>query len=187
MSSSHPPSLSPTRLNVATFAQAGDVLSGEDPLAIYERLAHDLHGQTANYADKYVVWRAVGHTHTPAGGPPQHWMHMLVQASLPMTCQRCLQAADMEVEIDLQYRFVADEATALAQDEESEEDLLVISKQFNLQELIEDELLMALPIVPKHEVCPGDLKLSSSDDDFKAALTQKPNAFAALGSLKKLS
>ena len=68
----------------------------------------------------------------------------------------------------------------------SEEDVLVLSKQFDAHALIEDELLMAAPIVPKHDVCPQAVKLASTDEEFKAALTQKPNAFAALGSLKKL-
>ena len=70
-------------------------------------------------------------------------------------------------------------------EDECEEDLLVLSKQFDLRELLEDELLLELPLVPKHDVCPGKVKLASTDEDFKAALTQKPNAFAALGSLKK--
>ena len=36
----------------------------------------------------------------------------------------------------------------------SEEDLLALSREFDLHELIEDELLMALPVVPKHDECP---------------------------------
>jgi hypothetical protein len=36
-----------------------------------------------------------------------------------------------------------------------------------------------------HEICPEEVPLQSSDADFRAALTSKPNAFAVLGSLKK--
>ncbi|MFC3217232.1 hypothetical protein [Comamonas sp. JC664] len=51
-----------------------------------------------------------------------------------------------------------DEATAAALDDESEEDVLVLAPQIDALELIEDELLMALPMVPMHEVCPVDVK-----------------------------
>ena len=71
----------------------------------------------------------------------------------------------------------------MAQDEESEEDLLVNSAQFDLLELVEDELLMALPVSPKHEKCPGDLKLSAADADFETA-SDRPNPFAKLAQLK---
>jgi uncharacterized protein len=61
--------------------------------------------------------------------------------------------------------------------------MLVISPQFDLLELVEDELLMALPVSPKHEKCPGDLKLSTADADFEAE-AERPNPFAKLAQLK---
>jgi len=62
----------------------------------------------------------------------------------------------------------------------------VLSRDFNLLELIEDELLMALPVVPKHETCPAPVKLQAQDADFDAAApaAQKPNPFAILEQLK---
>ena len=91
----------------------------------------------------------------------------------------------MALDVHSTFRFVATEAIAMAEEDEAEEDLLVLFKKFDMHELMEDELMMALPIVPKHETCPVNVKLASTDEEFKAALTQKPNAFAALGSLKK--
>ena len=55
---------------------------------------------------------------------------------------------------------------------------------FPLQ-LVEDELLMALPVVPRHEECPTSVPLASSDDDFEVANSEKPNPFAALAALRK--
>lgn len=185
MTTSTPLTSPPTQLDVRAFAQAGDTLSGINSLLNYERLTHDLQGLPVDLADKTVVWAARGEGTAPAGGKPQAWLHLSVSAQVPMVCQRCLGAFEVPLRVSTRFRFVADEATALAEDDSAEEDLLVLSKQFNLHELIEDELLMALPIVPKHEVCPGVVKLASTDEEFKAALTQKPNAFAALGSLKK--
>ena len=96
-----------------------------------------------------------------------------------MTC------VDVPLEVDRAFRFVADEATAEALDDESEEDLLALSREFDLHELIEDELLMSLPVVPKHDECPSAVPLASSDDDFEEANAEKPNPFAALTDLRK--
>ncbi len=179
-----PPAL---RLNIPAVTLAAERLSGSDPLAHYPRLLPDLHASDTAHADKTVDWSVQGETLTPPGGQAQPWIHLQLRTHLPMTCQRCLGEVLMPLELDYSYRFVADEATAEIEDEASVEDILVTSRQFDLRELIEDELLMELPLVPKHEVCPEPVKLASSDEDFKAALTQKPNAFAVLGSLKKNS
>jgi uncharacterized protein len=178
-------SMSTMRLDVRAFAQAGDSMSGDDPLRHYLRLAADLHGHAIEWHDLLVQWNIRGEMVAPAGGKPQLWMHLQLRAQLPMTCQRCLGQVLMPVALDNSYRFVADEETAEAEDDNCDEDLLVLSKQFDLRELLEDELLLELPLMPKHEACPEHVKLASTDEDFKAALTQKPNAFAVLGSLKK--
>ena len=49
---------------------------------------------------------------------------------------------------------------------------------------MEDELLMALPVVPKHDVCPGPVKLQAADADFVEEEDKKPNPFAVLQQLK---
>ncbi|MPM75651.1 Large ribosomal RNA subunit accumulation protein YceD [bioreactor metagenome] len=102
-----------------------------------------------------------------------------------MQCQRCLGPVDVPLDIEREFRFVADEATAEALDDECEEDLLVLSREFNLRQLIEDELLMELPVVPRHDECPSPVVLQSTDSDFEEASSQKPNPFAALASLRK--
>ena len=177
----------PQQLDVRAFASAGEHLNGANLLLNYERLAHDLYGNEVDLTSKTCSWTARGELQTPLGGKPQVWLHISAHAHAPMTCQRCLAAFDMPLRLERSFRFVADEATAMAQDDDCEEDLLVLEKILNLHELIEDELILALPVVPKHDVCPTPVKLASSDEEFKAALTQKPNAFAALGSLKKTS
>jgi uncharacterized protein len=101
-----------------------------------------------------------------------------------MVCQRCLGPVDVPLQVDQWFRFVADEATAEALDDEVEEDLLALSREFDLHELIEDELLMALPLVPRHDECPDPVQLSTSDEDFDSASAERPNPFAALASLR---
>jgi len=87
--------------------------------------------------------------------------------------------------IDRSFRFAADEATAAAEDELAEdEDVLVLDRAFNLTGLVEDELLMELPLVPRHEVCPTEVKLELVDPGFDDAQAAKPNPFEALSGLK---
>ena len=170
------------RLDVKAFAQAGAKLAGHDSLLKYERLALEAKGL---HPDLLVDWQAEGELRTALGGMSQVWLRLKVQASFPMECQRCLTPVDIPLEVDRAFRFVADEATAEALDDESEEDLLALSREFDLRELIEDELLMALPVVPKHDECPTAVPLASSDDDFEEASAVKPNPFAALAGLRK--
>jgi uncharacterized protein len=100
-----------------------------------------------------------------------------------MQCQRCLTPVLETVKADRSFRFVADEATAAALDDEVEEDILVISRDFDALSLIEDELILSLPLVPLHEVCPEALPMSAADPEFEAA-AQRPNPFGVLAGLK---
>ncbi|MBS0293913.1 MAG: DUF177 domain-containing protein [Proteobacteria bacterium] len=173
---------SPDRLDVKAFAQAGAHLSGHDTLLKYQRLAEEAQGL---HPDLRVDWMADGELRTTHGMDDQVWLRLKASATLPMTCQRCLHTVDVPLEVEREFRFVADEATAEALDSDSEEDLLALSREFNLRELIEDELLMVLPVVPRHDECPTGVKLVSSDADFEEANAQKTNPFAALAGLRK--
>ncbi|MDY0108154.1 MAG: YceD family protein [Giesbergeria sp.] len=172
----------PDRLDVKAFTQAGARLAGHDSLLKYERLAQEAKGL---HPDLRVDWEARGEWRAEAGSDGGHmWMHLQVQATFPMVCQRCLGPVDVPLQVERSFRFVADEATAEALDDEVEEDLLALSREFDLHELIEDELLMALPVVPRHEECPTHVPMASSDEDFESATAERPNPFAALASLR---
>lgn len=168
-------------LDVKAFAKAAATLSGQEPLSKYERLMEEAQGSAA---DPMVDWQVRGEVREDASGHEAVWMHLSANVDVPQICQRCLAPTDTPVAVDRFFRFVATEALAQAQDDESEEDLLVLSRDFNLKELIEDELLMSLPIVPRHEVCPTEVKLAVQDPDFEAAVGQKQNPFAVLAKLQ---
>jgi uncharacterized protein len=90
------------------------------------------------------------------------------------------------LEVDRWFRFVADESKAEAEDDQSEEDVLALEPKPDLLALIEDELLMAMPLVPMHDVCPQPLLLSAGTvNGDEAASEVRPNPFATLSRLKK--
>ncbi|MFM7025580.1 MAG: YceD family protein [Limnohabitans sp.] len=170
------------RLDIQAFAQAGTKLQGETPLAQWPRLLDEQH--SAGQTDHCVHWRLQGRMVPVAGGPARIGMTLWAQADLRMQCQRCLTPVVERVLAEREFVFVADEATAQAMDDESEEDVLVLSRDFDALSLIEDELILALPLVPRHEVCPQDLPTTAVDEAFAAA-SERPSPFAALASLKK--
>lgn len=172
---------SPQRLDVKAFAQAQAHLDGQQPLSQFNRLALEAQGP---HEGVYVRWAVQGELRAEAGADAQVWLHLQAETDLPMICQRCLTLAPIPLNVERSFRFVADEATAEALDDESEEDLLALSKEFDLFELLEDELLMELPVVPLHDICPEAVPLASSDDDFEQANSEKPNPFAALAGLR---
>lgn len=171
----------PGRLDVNGFAEAAAVLAGSDPLLTYPRLSTELAGPAL---DSSVNWQAAGATRGGASGGAVPWLHLSAQTRVPLTCQRCLAPVDVDLRVDRWFRFAVDETSAAAEDEESEEDVLVSSRDFDLHALIEDELLMEVPITPRHEVCPEPVQLSAVDPDFDAAEAARANPFAMLDALR---
>jgi uncharacterized protein len=170
----------PDRLDIAVLAQSNGQLSGFDLLSNQERLVVDLSGLQP---DSLFNWQVSAWLGSEAGAKPQVWMRLRVSADLPMQCQRCLETCIEPVAVEREYRFVASEALAAEGDDAAEEDLLVLSKQFNLRELVEDELLMALPLVAKHQRCPKPVNLAVQDEGFEAQAETKKKPFADLKGL----
>lgn len=95
---------------------------------------------------------------------------------------------NVDLAVDQWYRFVATENIAMAEDDQSEEDLLVMEPYFDLLALLEDELLMAIPLVPMHEECPVNPAFSAGEEVQVMADPvegSKPNPFAVLAKLKQ--
>lgn len=170
----------PQRLDVQAFAEEGAQLQGSARLADMPRLLAEVEGRGPDLA---VRWRARGELLDPHHVQPQVWLHLEADTVLPLTCQRCLLPVDTPVSFERAFRFVADESTAEAEDELAEEDVLALSRAFDLPGLVEDELLLELPLVPRHEVCPEPVKMRAADPDFEAE-PERPNPFAVLGQLK---
>lgn len=175
----------PRRLDLRALVQAGDTLSGDTPLADLERLAAEAvaPGQPVRWSARAEYRQPAVLTGVARADAPVLWLHLMAEAAVPLTCQRCLGPVDTPLAVDRWFRFVADETTAEAEDEDSEEDVLVFSPAFDLLSLVEDELIMALPLVPLHGTCPVAVVTQAGEVDVPVA--DKPNPFAALAQLKK--
>lgn len=105
-------------------------------------------------------------------------LQLYVQGTLQLSCQRCLEPFEFELDITSNFTIVADEqAIEPVSDDRDDEDYLVAETQMQVIELIEDEVLLALPLAPKH----GDNQCAASS---KLNELKKPSPFAALQGLK---
>ena len=187
------PAIDPLHLNVAHFAADALQAAGDWAIAELPRLAESecpldagsplkkaadaapAPARSAGDLTRRVRWRAAG-SHRRVGGENQVWLHLLADADVILQCQRCLQPLDAAVHVDRHGRCVADEDTAAALDDEIEDEVLALPKTLNLRDLVEDEMLLALPLVPRHDVCPEAIPMQFGDVQ---EVEEKANPFAS--------
>lgn len=172
----------PLRLDVEALAKEGGLLAGRWPLVGFDRLGESAHAEARPTATDEVAWQVRGELRPVRAGLPEVWLHVAAQTRLQLECQRCLQPVAASLAVQRSFRFVADETTAAEIDAESEDDVLVLTRALNLHELVEDELILGLPLVPMHAECPQPLVAPAAEE---AAAEERPNPFAALAALKR--
>jgi uncharacterized protein len=112
---------------------------------------------------------------------------VLVQANLVLECQRCLGPLVLPINRQTVFELVRRESD-LGDDELDEDDLgqpekIVGSPKFDLCVLVEDELILEVPYVPRHEVCPETLDLDAQAEE-QAGRQEPLSPFAVLSQLK---
>lgn len=187
----------PEKLDVKAFIEAQTPMQGELAWQALPRLASSAFSEEGLASLAPVRWQATGRLVRQRVGEPQLWLDLQAEAVMDMECQRCLQPVRETLVVSRAIRFARDEAEAARLDADSEDDVLAVSRQFHLLELIEDELIMVQPIVPRHEACPTDVASLMHDeretpvpgaapgDQPEAQAGEKPHPFAALAALKK--
>jgi len=130
----------------------------------------------------------------------QPYLRLAIHGAAWFVCQRCLAPYDQAFNVDATYRIVNTEAEAEEFPlDDDEVEVIVGSRQFDLVDLIEEELLLSLPLVPKHDVCPevheslvsgvsgaeGVGEEAAQDDAEADGESARPNPFAALEALKR--
>ena len=120
-------------------------LSGQVDAAALARVADLL---SAEGGDSRIDWRITGSA--DAGGRPA--LEVSLRGAVPLTCQRCLRPFRWPVEQTTLLLLARDERELARLDgEDHEHEVILAAKPLDAVELVEDELLLTLPFVPR---CP---------------------------------
>ncbi len=105
----------------------------------------------------------------------------LVEAELELQCQCCLGSIPWRVKSQVSLGVVRtiDEADRLP---ESYEPLLLEEESIPLVDIVQEELLLAIPSIPQHEQC---ALLAKAEQQSAPEPTKRANPFAVLAELKK--
>jgi uncharacterized protein len=101
-----------------------------------------------------------------------------------VVCQRCLDLVNIEVNASVSLQVIWSE-DQLANVAPNYEPWIVVDKFADLNIVIEDEILLALPIVNYHNIdeCTGSAFVPKADTDLEEATVDSP--FSVLQQLKK--
>jgi uncharacterized protein len=78
-------------------------------------------------------------------------LRLSVQGSIELPCQRCLDPIQVPIAIEAELQLA--ESLREISEADDEIDRVLASRQMSVGELVEDEVILALPMVPRHEQC----------------------------------
>jgi uncharacterized protein len=157
------------KLDVQGLARAGESVVGIVPLADFKRAEDQL--ATGEGTLAFTVTGVMD-----ARGRPV--LRVKLEGQITLNCQRCLLPYPYELDSETEILLAATEAELSNWDEEDGETVLA-SAPMDLHDLLEDELLLALPFAPRHPegVCAPVGRSRGGAKDAN-------QAFAALASIK---
>jgi uncharacterized protein len=167
----------PATIDPIQLAERGARLTGTLPVKSMPRLMQTcLEGSDDVYVDLLFE---------RGEGEQVFLMHGTLRVRLHTTCQRCLEGMDLDVEASPWLMLMRPGGRRDRLDDEP--DILVVDKPLLLSALIEDELLLALPMVPTHALseCPAGTYVKQAMAGAGTAEGKKKNPFAVLDELKK--
>lgn len=154
-------------LDVLEFARRNEVLERRFALSSLSRLA-----------DVLVRHEGDLTLHMQGGRDREgNWLKLEITGDLVLRCQRCLGELPWHLAVFANLRLIPPGAQWPDEDlAEDEWDPIEASEDFNVTELVEEEVLLALPLAARHEKC----EAPAGADDKSAA-----SPFAALAAIKR--
>lgn len=150
------------------FARKGGRLEREVGLHELPRLIDVLSTTAGSLSVLLVGWR------DEEGGS---WLQLDIAGEPDLLCQRCLGGVKFPLLVSSRLQLIA--PGGVWPDDELEEDgfdAIDAGQELAVLSLIEDEVLLALPIAPRHEKC---------DSPLASASEHGSSPFSALAALKK--
>ena len=156
------------------FARNSREISGEVPVAELPRL-QDMLGSPQGIL-----------SYTVSGGVDKqgnHFLDVSVTGQCQLRCQRCLEGMDHPIQLETRL-LLRDQASLDVLDEnvsggEDEFDSILADAHLDVLNLLEEEIILSLPIAPRHE--PGACRAAGSHQ----AHGEERHPFAVLEKLKR--
>lgn len=162
-------------INSLDFARNGREISGEVPVAELPRMLDML--QNPEGILSYTVQGGVDKQGT-------HFLDVNVVGQCRLRCQRCLNGMDYPVRLDTRL-LLRDQASMEVLDDMiagggvEEFDSILADAHLDVLDLLEEEILLSLPIAPKHDL--GACQATNGENAYK----EEKSPFAVLAKLKR--
>lgn len=136
-------------INAADFAAAGATQQGVLPVSGFPRLRDWLASESGEIS--YTVQGVRDDRDRPS-------LKVGARGTLQLRCQRCLENLPHEVKVESLLVLAASQAEIDAEPADADApDRLVAAADLSVSDLIEDELILALPYAPRHAACASRL------------------------------
>jgi uncharacterized protein len=175
----------PAQIEPFKWAEQGFTWSGTLPLSRFARIARETVGSIDDQLIDIDCKLSMDAYHRIV------WLDATVGTRVPMECQRCLDSVEIALNIQVRLALVDDESLIERLDEDA--DFIVLGESeattkgdydapatANLLALLEDELLLLLPLSPKHDACEHKHQPAIQD----IVEEKRDNPFDVLASLK---
>ncbi len=131
-------------------------------------------GESLAEVGNQLSWGLVG----GVAADSKPWLRLKVVGKLMLCCQRCLEPMQYDLDLESLFFLVPDEGSIpLDEDNLDDQEYLVADEKMQVLDLLEDEILLALPLAPKHD--PNECRASGSAEG-----AVKPNPFDVLKAFK---
>ncbi|HTY02471.1 MAG TPA: YceD family protein [Rhodocyclaceae bacterium] len=157
----------PAAIDSLAFSSDGRALAGRVAVAALPRLQDSLAD-----SDGWLRYEVRG-TRDRDG---KSWLSVRVVGQVNVVCQRCLAKLEFPVDVRSRLLLVPPGRPWPDESDEDEFDAIAAEQELALLPLIEDEVLLALPIAPRHEFCAVQ---------GPTVAEHEPSPFAVLAKLKK--
>ncbi len=150
------------------FAKESGQLAGSVPLVALGRLGDLLLDRVGDVA--YTLGGEIA-----ADGQPS--LRLTATGIFRMRCQRCLGEMEWVLDLESVLRLVKPGAEIPDEELEIDEfDVIEANADMDVLALVEDEILLAVPVVPRHDSCDAPRPLGGDE---------KQSPFAAIAALRK--
>ncbi|MBP0624290.1 YceD family protein [Cupriavidus consociatus] len=184
-------------LDLFAFCRKSESLSGDVAVRDLPRILAETAAQApASAPEETLAYTATGFVREEAAEPGapvarRLFLDVTIKGRMWLDCQRCLAPYAEPIDTATRFEVVeSEEAADAAPMDDDEVDVIAGSKRFSLLELIEDEVLLALPVAPKHDACPSvhESLVTGTDGEAQPEAEpeeeKRPSPFAALAGLK---